>query len=438
MQVISPEIPEILIGLFQGKADMRGAKGGRGSGKTFSFCKVLAYYGAVRKLRIVCGREIQLTITDSVFFELKNAIELCPYLTSQYEIGRSFIRSAIGTEFLFKGMRHNISEIKGLGQIDYFWIDEAEAVSEESWRELIPTIRKDGSEIWATWNPKSPDSKVNQIFSNSENDELIKCVTVNYTDNPWFPEKLERERLRSLELDDEDVYQHIWEGGFLINIGRPVFDKKHTAKALAECWSPIARMVLEGNKFVERDKGELRVWELPRQDEQYFLGADVAGGLAHGDWSCCNVLNSKGQQVAQWHGKIAPDLFGEVCFWLGKMYNYGLLGIEVNFGDSAAIKCRDMGYPYMYVRKELDNAYTEDKQQSKLGWLTTSKSKRLIIDMMSAALREGTHGMACADTARECQTYIIDDKGGYNAQSGAHDDRILAYAIALEMLRTAY
>jgi len=84
MQVISPEIPEKMIPLFQGKADMRGCYGSRGSGKTFTICKILAYYGAVRKLRIVCGREIQLTITDSVFFELKSAIESCPYLYSQY------------------------------------------------------------------------------------------------------------------------------------------------------------------------------------------------------------------------------------------------------------------------------------------------------------------------------------------------------------------
>lgn len=436
MRVIEPEIPFALVELFQGKADMRGAKGGRGSGKTFSFCRVLAYFGATRKLRIVCGREIQLTITDSVFFELKNAIELCPYLSSQYEIGRSFIRSAVGTEFLFKGLRHNISEIKGLGQIDICWIDEAEAVSEESWRELIPTIRKDGSEIWATWNPKDPNSRVNQIFSNPD-DPLIKCVEVNYRDNPWFPEKLERERLRSLELDDEDVYKHIWEGGFLITTGRPVFDKKHTAKALEECWNPIKRMVLESGRFVEREKGELRVWEMPQQGKRYYIGADVAGGHAYGDWSCAEVIDEYGDQVAEWHGHIAPDLFGEVCAYLGWMYNGALLGIEVNFGDSAAIKARDLLYPNMYVRKELDNAYTTDNQSSKLGWLTTTKSKRLIVDMLSGALREGTHGIRSKELAQECQTYVIDDKGATNAQPGAFDDRILGYAICKEMLRTS-
>lgn len=223
---LKPEIPDALYDLFSGKADFRGAYGGRGSGKTFSFAKVLAYYGAGARLRIVCAREIQMTISESVFFEIKSAIESCPTLTRLYDIGRTYIRGINGTEFIFRGLRHNIAEIKGLGQIDILWIDEAEAVSDESWRETIPTIRKNNSEIWATWNPKRPDAKVHQIFvdgviaepddeEHSDDVSIVKSVMINWRDNPWFPKKLNRERLRNLRKDPL-TYEHVWEGQFLI------------------------------------------------------------------------------------------------------------------------------------------------------------------------------------------------------------------------------
>lgn len=223
---INIQIPAKVCSVFSGTADYRGLYGGRGSGKTFNVCKISLYIAARRKVRFLCAREIQLTIADSVFYELRSAIESCPYLSSQYEIGRSYIRSKVGSEFIFKGLRHNVSEIKGLGQLDYVWIDEAEGVSEESWRELIPTIRKDGSEIWATWNPKSPESYVHRLFAGTSNDEdgadedgdhndiIIKSAKMNWPENPWFTKKLDRERRRHLR-NDPATYAHVWEGEFL-------------------------------------------------------------------------------------------------------------------------------------------------------------------------------------------------------------------------------
>lgn len=443
------DVPEKIAELLEGEADYRGAYGGRGSAKTFSFAKVLAYYGAARKLRIVCGREIQLTITESVFFEVKNAIESCPYLTQEYEVGRSFIRSKIGTEFLFKGLRHNIPEIKGLGQIDYFWIDEAESVSEESWRELIPTIRKEGSEIWASWNPKDPGSYVQKLFF-TDNDAPIdpdapederlavkKSVNVNWRDNPWFPAKLNRERLRSLKEDDEDVYKHIWEGEFLIVTGRMVFDKKHIEAATKECWKPKERRILQGGKWIKRDDGELRVWFEPEPNKRYAMAGDVAEGLIHGDYSAAIVREIvTGQQVAEWHGHIAPDKYGEVLYQLGKWFNWAFLGVENNnHGLTTLIYLRDKGYPNLYVQRRIDDAYSGDEQSEKLGFTSTSKSKPYIIDQLSAELREGTHGLCSKETLGEMRTYVIDEKGAFGATPGCYDDRVMAAAICGEMIR---
>lgn len=442
---IDIEIPDKLIPLFDGPADFRGISGGRGGAKTLTVAKVLAYYGASKKLRILCAREIQLTIQESVFYELKNAIESCPFLSQEYEIGRSYIRSNIGTEFLFKGLRHNISEIKGLGQIDYVWIDEAESVSDDSWNELIPTIRKENSEIWATWNPKSPDSKVQKIFSSDQiqDDEsgtksIVKHVTINWRDNPWFPEKLNRERLRCLEQDSEEIYNHVWEGAFLIVSGRTVFDKKHMQKAAKECYKQVKRMALEGKRFVEHSAGELRLWQEPKHGYHYVIGADVAEGLEKGDYSCADVICiESGLQVAQWHGHIAPDLFAKVLIALGYWYSKATITCEANnHGILTNTILRDSNYPNVYIQKSLEDKGSDEKETRRVGFLTTSRAKSLIIDQLASVLRENESGIVCAETINEMMTYIVEENGSYNAAPKCFDDRVMSYALANHTLLT--
>lgn len=131
------ELPDKLVPVFTGPARYRGAYGGRGSGKSFSFAKMLAVRGYARPLRILCGREIQNSIKESSMAEVIRAIDSEPWLARHYDYGESFIRGANGTEFIFKGLKHNARGIKSMAAINIAWIEEAEAVSEESWRSLI-------------------------------------------------------------------------------------------------------------------------------------------------------------------------------------------------------------------------------------------------------------------------------------------------------------
>jgi hypothetical protein len=113
-----------------------------------------------------------------------------------------------------------------------------------------------------------------------------------------------------------------------------------------------------------------------------------------------------------------------------------LIGCENNnHGLTTNIRLRDSGYTNIYVQKSLDDRGSADKEKRRLGFTTTSKSKPYVIDQLSAELREGTHGIACKETIQEMQTYVVDDKGGYNAIVGCYDDRVMSYAIAGEMLR---
>jgi phage terminase large subunit len=162
--VATVQIPNKLIQVFSGKSRYRGAYGGRGSGKSFTFAKMLLIRGLSEPMRILACREYQNSIKESSQAEIIRAIDSEPWLQAAYEYGEGFIRGKNGTEFLFKGLRHNYQSIKSMAGIGICWVEEAETVSEESWRVLIPTIREPGSEIWLTWNPEREDSPTRQRF----------------------------------------------------------------------------------------------------------------------------------------------------------------------------------------------------------------------------------------------------------------------------------
>jgi len=197
-----------------GSARYRVLYGGRGSGKSFNASLVLATLGSVYNLRILCTREIQNSIKESSMAEIKNAIKSDEFLDSKYDIGRDYIRSKNGTEFIFKGLRHNIETIKSMAQIDICVVEEAESVPFDSWLNLLPTIRAVNSEIWIIFNPKIKDSWVAETFLNKEPPPRTLISKINYLDNPFFPKVLNELRLHDRETLDPALYNHIWEGSF--------------------------------------------------------------------------------------------------------------------------------------------------------------------------------------------------------------------------------
>lgn len=220
---IELELPDKLIDVFTGPADVRGAFGGRGSGKTRSFAKMAAVRGykfglAGQKGIILCARQFMNSLSDSSLEEVKRAIEDEPWLAAWYEIGQNYIRSKCGSiEFAFAGLDRNIASVKSKGRILICWVDEAEPVTDEAWNILIPTLREEGAdwnaELWVTWNPKRKTAAVESRFRGSDN-VLTKVVELNWVDNPKFPAKLERQRLEDMEKR-QDQYGHIWNGDYV-------------------------------------------------------------------------------------------------------------------------------------------------------------------------------------------------------------------------------
>lgn len=213
-------LPPKLIPVFSGRADVRGAYGGRGSGKTRSFAKMAAVRGYIHGMAgdsgiILCARQFMNSLDDSSLEECKRAIEEEPFLAAYYEIGTKYIKSKDGRiQFAFSGLDRNIASVKSKGRLLLCWVDEAEPVTDDAWLTLIPTLREEGSdwnaELWVTWNPKRKAAPVEARFRGS-NDQLTKVVQLNWRDNPKFPAKLERDRQRDLS-ERPDQYGHIWEG----------------------------------------------------------------------------------------------------------------------------------------------------------------------------------------------------------------------------------
>lgn len=183
--------------------------GGRGGAKSHNIARTLLVMGTERPLRIVCAREIQKSIKDSVHALLADIIR-SHGLTHFYEIQEAVIKGRNGTEFKFRGLKHNTTDMKSLEGVDIIWIEEAENVSNNSYEILIPTIRKEGSEIWISFNTKNTTDPTYQRFVATQDPDII-CKKVSWRDNPFFPEVLNKERLK-LEREDAEAYAHIWEG----------------------------------------------------------------------------------------------------------------------------------------------------------------------------------------------------------------------------------
>lgn len=219
---VTVTLPRKLIPVFDGEADVRGSYGGRGSGKTRSFAKMVAVKGYMFGMQgltgqLLCGRQYQNSLEESSLEECKRAIADEPWLAEYYEVGEKYIKSRDGRiSFSFAGLARNINSVKSKGRILLCWVDEADDVTNEAWTALIPTLREEGedwnAELWVTWNPKRKGSATDKRFKNSK-DPRYKIVMLNWRDNPKFPDVLERQRKRDLD-QRPDEYDHIWEGAY--------------------------------------------------------------------------------------------------------------------------------------------------------------------------------------------------------------------------------
>lgn len=190
-----------------------GAHGGRGSGKSHFFAEMLIERCLMKKTAAVCLREIQKSLSSSVKRLLEIKIESLA-VGHLFEVQRDRILHRInGSEILFQGLQdHTADSIKSFESFDIFWIEEAQSVSQRSLDVLRPTVRKPGSQIWATWNPNKKDDPIEFLRHSPPKNSVV--VKATYEDNPWFNETALREEMEYDRSRDYDKYLHVWEGGY--------------------------------------------------------------------------------------------------------------------------------------------------------------------------------------------------------------------------------
>lgn len=183
--------------------------GGRGSGKSFNIARALILKAYENPIRVLCCREIQKSISDSVIQMLADQIEMLG-LQAFFDVQKTQIIGKNGSRFTFAGLKTNITSIKSMTGIDLVWVEEGENVSKESWDVLIPTIREDGSQIIVSFNPKNILDDTYQRFVINQ-PERCCSVLVNWQDNPYFPKEL-MEDMAQMKERDYELYRHVYEG----------------------------------------------------------------------------------------------------------------------------------------------------------------------------------------------------------------------------------
>lgn len=206
------EVPEVFAPLMR-PARYKGAHGGRGSGKSHFFAGWAIVQMASRAgFRIVCVREVQNSIKDSVKQLLEDKINDLG-LAGFFTITEQEIRGRNGSLCIFRGLQnHTAASIKSLEGFDVAWIEEAQTISQLSLDLLTPTIRKPGSEIWASWNPVSETDPIDVLMRGHPPEGAI-VIEANWNDNPYFPEALREDMERDRDRNP-DKYAHVWGGKY--------------------------------------------------------------------------------------------------------------------------------------------------------------------------------------------------------------------------------
>lgn len=224
-----------------------------------------------------------------------------------------------------------------------------------------------------------------------------------------------------------------------ISSGRPVFPIDALQKYQTITKEPLRTGYLREDEsgkvqFINDEHGYISIWQEPMHGRKYSLGADVAEGLSHGDYSCAMVGdNETFDVVAQWHGHIDPDLFGLELVKLGKFYNDAYIGCERNnHGLTTLTTVKKEEYWNIFFTKTYDKI--SESMTQKIGWETNSRTKPFMIDKLREFIREYHLGVFSSLAISEMFTYIIEDNGSTNAQDGSHDDTVVALAIMLQLM----
>jgi len=306
--------------------------------------------------------------------------------------------------------------------------------SEEAWASIEP-IADVGGRVICLSTANGSGNFFHHLWVGSQNGTnaftgIFWPWSAGDRDDDWYESK--SKTMPSWQLHQE--YPRSPEEAF-IKSGNPVFD----LDALSEHETEEPRRGYL-HKFTKKQveyrlakDGEFAIWEEPHPEGVYVIGADVAEGLGHGDYSSAHIINARNSLVvATWHGHIEPDLFGEALAEVGWWYNGALMGVENNNHGLTTLKAlQRYGYKNLYRTRRLQQRNPEATEI--LGWRTTAATKPLAIDELAASIRDGAIDLRDERTIAELRTFVRDPNG--KMHGSPHDDRVMSLAICHQMLK---
>lgn len=344
--IIHVEIPRVFSRLKE-EARYKLYYGGRGGGKSWAFAQMLILISLTRPIRVLCAREFQQSIKESVYQLLVDTINKFRK-NHLFKITDTEINGINGSNFFFKGLARNLSSMKSLEGVDIVWVEEAQSISQKSIEFLIPTIRKEKSELWFSWNPDEPTDAIELLKNSLLNYSMEKFIIqkVTWRDNPWFPKSLDNERLRCRK-DSISKYQHIWEGdfvsyGYFFEMEKMLVDKK-PLKIPEYVTSVFATMDTTMKGGIDKDGTAVCFWGLNLYDEPknlYLL-----------DW---DLVEYEGSMIVDWIPRLLEQ--GEEWAVKTKAIN-GFINMYIEDKAAGTIVLQD-GYRKRHKVRAIDSKLT--------------------------------------------------------------------------------
>ena len=412
-------------------------KGGGGSGKSiFAGQKVLERCTSEPGHRWLVCRKVARTLRESCFEQL------CGQISDYYsncgaKINKSdmSITFANGSKILFAGL-DDVEKLKSIYNLTGIWIEECSELKESDFNQLNIRLRgktKYYKQMILTFNPISMMHWLKKRFWD-HTDPRATVHESTYKDNRF----MRKEDIITLESfkDTDEYYYMVYALGMWGVTGKSVFDAKAVTMRLQEDLTPSARglfvfdydgLKITGIKFAEADDGFVRIYKAPERGVPYVIGADIAGDGS--DSFVATVLDNRtGEQVAVLKHRTDEDLFTHQLYCLGMYYNTALVGVECNWSTYPTMELERLRYPKQYVRETFDT-YTH-KVKTAFGFLTNTKTRPVIISELITAVRDDIRIVNDADTLEEMLTFVRDESYRPEAEEGAHDDCVMALAIA--------
>lgn len=417
-------------------------KGGAGSGKSlFAGRKILERCVTEPGHRMLVVRKVAKTLRESCFHQLcTQALEYYPEDILKIPKGKNsdmYILFKNGSEMIFAGL-DDVEKMKSIHNITGIWIEEASELEEEDFSQLDIRLRGETAyyqQIIVCFNPISALHWLKKrFFDYKDPKKRVRVHESTYMDNPFLPQK-DRDTLESFK--DIDPYYYMV---YCLNqwgiVGNTIFNKEVIGQKLMNLVKPIEKGRFRYNydelhiTDIAWDKdrdGEILIYEKPQRGHPYVIGADTAGEGS--DWFVAQVLdNSTGRLVAKYRVKTDEDLFARELFCLGKWYNTALIGVEANFSTHPLKELQRLGYDNLFLR-QVEDSITHQFRMS-LGFLTDSKTRPVIIAGLVQLMREHPELVDDEETLYEMLTFARNEKGRAEAIEGAHDDCVMALAIA--------